>query len=177
MSLKPREMVKISDEDRSGSGSGFARYEQVSEFQARLKRDHAWAAVTAQPNPQQACRRRSRVGERSKSSLGGRISGNSGQHHAWQPKVWMVEDIKKLALDSELYMLGHLEPFCQVEVIPNKIRATQGIAAEVAELAILWAVAAVALTRARIDRRHKCVGVEPLNRARLRDPWERMGLI
>ena len=68
-----------------------------SEFQPRLKSNHSGSAVAAQPHAQQAGRRRSRVGERSESSLRGGLSRNAGLHHARQAKIRMVEDIEKLA--------------------------------------------------------------------------------
>jgi hypothetical protein len=42
----------------------------------------------------------------------------------------MVEDVKELALKSQLHMLRQREPFCQVEVAPEEIGTAQGIAAE-----------------------------------------------
>src|SRR5208282_1479221 len=89
----------------------------------------------------------------------------------------MVEDIKELPLKAQLHMLAQGKPFCQVEVAPQEIRATQGITAEVSELAILRAVAAIALPNARIDRRHKCVRIKPLNRSRLSYARNRMMVI
>ena len=74
----------------------------------------------------------------------------------------MVEDIEKLTLKPQLHMLGQGKPFCQVEVTPQEIGTAQGIAAEVSELAVLRAVAAIALPCTRIDRRNKCVRIEPL---------------
>ena len=53
-------------------------------------------AIATQTDAQQAGRRRSCVSERSKASLRGRLSRNAGQHHAWKPKVRMVEDIEEL---------------------------------------------------------------------------------
>jgi hypothetical protein len=67
----------------------------------------------------------------------------------------MVEDIEELTLKPQLHMLGQGKPFCQVEVAPEEIGTAQGIAAEVSELAILRAVAAIALPCTRIDRRYE----------------------
>jgi hypothetical protein len=58
-------------------------------------------------------------------ALGGGLSGNAGLHHRWKAEVWMVEDIKKLRLKPQFHMLGQGEPFCQVEVTPEKIRTAQ----------------------------------------------------
>ena len=80
----------------------------------------------------------------------------------------MVEDIKELTLESQLHMLGQGKPFCQVEVTPEEIGTAQCIAAEGSKLAILRAVAAIALPGTRIDRRYKCVRIEPLERSRRR---------
>ena len=75
----------------------------------------------------------------------------------------MVEDIKELTLKSQFHMLAQGEPFCQVEVAPEEIGTTQGITAEVTELAGLRAVPAGALPCTRIDRRYKCGRIEPLS--------------
>src|SRR5208337_2033018 len=117
---------------------------QCSELQASLKRDHSRTAIATQPDAQQAGRRRSCVRKRSKARLRGRTSWNAGLHHAGEAEIRMVEDIKELTLKPQLHMLGQGKPFCQVEVAPEKIRTAQGIAAEVSELAILRAVAAIA---------------------------------
>src|SRR5208282_2686720 len=89
----------------------------------------------------------------------------------------MVEDIEELPLKSQLQMLVEGKPFSQVEVTPEEIGAAQGVAAEVSELAILRAVAARTLPCTRIDRRYKCVRIEPLQRARLRYARNRMMVI
>src|SRR5208282_800651 len=100
-------------------------------------------------------------------------------HHAGEAEIWMVEDIKELTLKPQLYMLGQGKPFCQVEVTPEEIRTAQSITAEVSELAVLRAVAAIAGSgghghhlpvdidglRAWIDGRYKRIRIEPLNRA------------
>jgi len=88
----------------------------------------------------------------------------------------MIENIKELPLKSQLHVLAKGEPFCQVEVAPEEIRTTQGITAEVSELAILCAVAAIALPCTRIDRRHKCIRIKPLQCSRLRYTRNRMML-
>jgi hypothetical protein len=67
-------------------------------------------------------------------------------------------------------MLGHWEPFRQIQVVPKEIRTAQGVAAEVSELAILWAVAAIAGTRTRIHSRDKSIRIQPLKGALLRPP-------
>jgi len=109
----------------------------MSELQSSLKRDHAWTAIAAQSDAQQAGRRRSCVGRSPKSCLRGRLSWNAGQNHAREAKIRMVKDIKELAFYPELYMLGHREPFCEIKVIPDKIRPAQRVAAKVSELAML----------------------------------------
>jgi len=77
-------------------------------------------------------------------------------------KFGWLNTLKKLPLKPQLHVLAKGEPFCQVEVAPEEIRTTQGITAEVSELAILCAVAAIALPCTRIDRRHKCIRIKPL---------------
>src|SRR5580658_5592908 len=96
-----------------------------SELHPRLKCNHSWTAIATQTNAQQAGRRSSCVSERSKASLRGRLSRNTGQHHAWQPEVRVVEDIEKLTLKPQLHMLGQRKPFCQVKVAPEEIRTAQ----------------------------------------------------
>ena len=60
-------------------------------LQAQLKRDHAWRAVAAQPDAEQASRRRSRVSKRAEPSLRSRLPRNASQHHAWKPEIRMIE--------------------------------------------------------------------------------------
>jgi hypothetical protein len=133
------------------------------ELQPRLKRDHAWTAIGAQSDSQQARRRRGCVGKRSKAALGGRLSWNASLHYAGKAEIRMVEDIKELTLKPQLHMLGQGEPFCQVEVTPEEIGTAQGITAEVSELAILRAVTPGALSCVRINRRNEGIRIEPLN--------------
>src|ERR1017187_3011841 len=82
----------------------------------------------------------------------------------------MVEYIEELGLYSELHPLAHRKPFREIEVIPDEIGATQGVAAEVSELATLWVVATGALPSTRINRGNKRGPVEPLGGARLGFP-------
>src|ERR1022692_2768026 len=79
----------------------------------------------------------------------------------------MVEYIEELGLYSELHPLAHRKPFREIEVIPDEIGATQGVAAEVSELATLWVVATGALPSTRINRGNKRGRIEPLEGARL----------
>jgi hypothetical protein len=65
-------------------------------------------------------------------------------HHAWQGEIRMVEDVEELTLKPQLHMFGQGKPFRQVEVTPEEIGSAQCVAAEVSELAILLAVAAIA---------------------------------
>ena len=67
----------------------------------------------------------------------------------------MVEYIEELGFYSELHSLAHRKPFREIEVIPDKIGAAQGVAAEVSELAMLWVVATGALPSTRINCRNK----------------------
>src|SRR5208282_2849923 len=105
------------------------------------------------------------------------ISCDTGLHHAGKRKIRMVKDIKELTFKPQLHMLGQGKPFCQVEVTPEEIGTTQGIAAEGSGLAMLRAVAAVALPCTRINRRYKCVRIEPLKSSRRRYTRNRMMLI
>src|SRR5712691_1125401 len=72
-----------------------------SELQSRLKRDHAWRAVAAQTDAEQARGRRDGVSKRSEPSLCRRLSWNAGQHHVWQPKIRMVEHIEELTFEPK----------------------------------------------------------------------------
>jgi len=96
-----------------------------SELQASLKGDHARSAVTSQPNSEQAGGGRSRVRERSESRLGRGLTRNAGLHNAWQGEIRVVEDIEKLTFKPQLQVFCQREPFRQVKVTPEKIRAAQ----------------------------------------------------
>src|ERR1035437_965100 len=89
----------------------------------------------------------------------------------------MVEYIEELGLYSELHPLAHRKRFREIEVIPDEIGATQGVAAEVSELATLWVVATGALPRTRTSRGNKRGRIEPLEGARLRYTGDGMMLI
>src|SRR5208337_1406216 len=90
-------------------------------FQAQLKGNHSRRAITAQPDAEQAGRRRSRVSKRSKPSLGRRFPRNAGQHHARKAEIRMVEYIEELDVETQLHTLGQREPFRKVEITPGKI--------------------------------------------------------
>src|SRR5260370_743316 len=81
----------------------------------------------------------------------------------------MVENIEKLTVDAELHSLMQSKPLRQIQIVPVEIGTAQGVAAQIAELAVFRAVAAGAGARARIHRRNKRIGVEPLNGSRLRN--------
>src|SRR5271169_6485644 len=89
----------------------------------------------------------------------------------------MVEYIEELGLYSELHSFAHRKPFREIEVIPDKIGATQGVAAEVSKLAMLWVVATGALPSTRINGGNKRGRIEPLEGARLRYTSDGMMLI
>ena len=116
----------------------------ASEFYSRLERNHARAAVAAQPDAEQAGGRRGRIGECSKARLGGGLTWNTGEDHGGQAKIRVVEDIEELSVKSQFYPLSEWKPFGHVEVAPEEIGTAQCITAEIAELAILRGVAAQA---------------------------------
>ena len=89
----------------------------------------------------------------------------------------MVEYIEELHVKPQLQMLGQGKQFRKVEVTPRKIGTAQRVAAEVPELAILRTVASEACSGARVHGRDKGIGIEPLNRTRLRDAWNRIVFI
>ena len=138
-------------------------------LKAQLKGDHARGAVTAEADAQQAGRRRGRVGEGAETCLRSGISRNAGEYHARKPEIRMVEHIEELDVEAQLPLLGQRKQFRDVEIAPRKIGTAQSVAAEISKLAIRGTVAAEACASARINRRDKSVGVEPLNGARLRD--------
>src|SRR5271166_1656497 len=89
----------------------------------------------------------------------------------------MVENVEELGLYSELHSLAHGKPFREIEVIPDKIGAAQGIAAEISELAMLWVVVTGALPSTRINGGNERGRIEPLEGARLRHTSDGMVLI
>jgi hypothetical protein len=82
----------------------------------------------------------------------------------------MVEHIEELGLCSKLHPLPQRKSFREIEVI-----VTEGLAAEVSELAMLWVVATDALPSTRINGGNKRGRIEPLEGARLRYTSERNG--
>ena len=69
-----------------------------------------------------------------------------------ETEIRMVEDIEELPVDAKLHALRQLKPLCQIEVAPSEVGTAEGVAAEIAELAVLRVVAAGAGACARIDR-------------------------
>jgi hypothetical protein len=53
------------------------------------------------------------------------FSRDAGLHHRWEAEICMVEDIEELTLKPQFHVLAQGEPFCQVEVTPEKIRTAQ----------------------------------------------------
>src|ERR1700738_3806359 len=89
----------------------------------------------------------------------------------------MVKYIEELGLHSKLHSLPHRKPFREIEVIPDKIGAAQGVAAEVSELAMLWIVATGALPSTRVNGGNKRGRIEPLEGPRLRYTSDGMTLV
>jgi hypothetical protein len=83
---------------------------KISELHAHLKSDHSRRAITAQTDPEQACRRRSGVGDRSEPRLGRGFSRNAGQHHAGKRKIRMVEYIEELRVEPQFHTFRHGKP-------------------------------------------------------------------
>lgn len=92
---------------------------------ARLKRDHAWGAITAQTHAEQAGRRRGGVSERPKPSLGSWLTWNAGQCDAWKSKVRMIEYIEQLTFNPQLCVLGQGKQLGKVEIAPGETRTAQ----------------------------------------------------
>src|ERR1700752_1650864 len=64
-------------------------------------------------------------------------------------------------------MFGQRKQLRNVEVTPEKVGTAQSVTAQISELTVLRAVAAVTRSRAGIDCRDESVRIEPLNRTRL----------
>src|SRR5579872_307351 len=139
----------------------------TSELQSRLEGDHAGTAIAPQTHAEQSCRRRCCIGQSSKSCLSRGLAGYTGQYHAGNSKVRMIENIEELALEAQFDALGQGEPFGEIKIAPGKIRPAQSIAAEIAELTILRVVAAIALSRAWIHGGDKGIRIQPLHRTGL----------
>ena len=140
-----------------------------SKFHSRLKSDHARGAIAAQANTKQPRWRGGRVAQRSESCLCGRFAGDACIAQNGKAKVRMIEDIEKLPVDAQLHVFPQREPPGYVKIAPREVWAAECIAAEIAKLAVLRSITAHTRTRAWIYSRDKGVGIEPLNRSRLRD--------
>jgi hypothetical protein len=75
----------------------------------------------------------------------------------------MIEEVKELSVESQLYSLVHREPLGNVKIAPEEVGAAQSVAAKISELAVLRVVAPVAGSSSWIDHRNKRVWIEPLN--------------
>ena len=49
----------------------------------------------------------------------------------------MIEDIEELRFQAQLHMFPDLKPLGKVEIAPGEVRTAQGVATQVAELAVL----------------------------------------
>ena len=156
---------------------GAGRGRQRLEFEAQLKGDHAGSAIAAEAYAEEARWWRSGVGEGAKAGLSGGLAGDTGEDHAGQGEVWMVEHIEELDVEAQLHALGESEPLCEVEIAPREFWAAQRVAAESAELAVRGAVASSACAGAGIDGGNERVGIEPLHGARLSDARNRTMLV
>lgn len=142
-----------------------------------MEGDHAGCAVAAETYAEEARWWRGGVGEGAEAGLGGGFAGDAGEDHVGQAEVWVIEHIEELDVEAQLHALGESEPLGDVEIAPGEIGAAQGIAAESAELAIRGAVASSACAGAGVDCGHERIGIEPLQRARLRDAGNRIVFI
>jgi len=79
----------------------------------------------------------------------------------------MIEKVKHLRIDAQLPMLAQRKPLRQIQIAPDKIRSSQRIAPQIAELAALRTVASGARTGTRIDGGNERIRIQPLNRTRL----------
>ena len=86
----------------------------------------------------------------------------------------MIEYVEELRVEAQPHMLAKSNRFRQVEITPGEIRAAQRVTAEVPELTIRGTVAIEACASARVHGGDEGIRIEPLNRARLCDAWNRM---
>jgi len=142
---------------------------RTSELHSRLEGYHAGTRVAAEADAEESGGRRGGVGERSEARLGGGITGDASQDVTRECKVRVVEDVEELAFEAQLQVLADREIFCDVKVAPGEVGAAEGVASEVSELAGLRVVSASALASGGVDGGDKCVGIEPLESAGLRD--------
>src|SRR5271165_3072118 len=138
-----------------------------SEFQPRLKGNHARTAVAAQSDPEQSSGRSGGIGQGAETSLCGRVAWNAGQRHAGETEVGMVEHVEELSVESQFHTLGDRKPFREVEITPEESGTAQRVAGEISELAGLRAIASVAGSGCGIDRRDERIWIEPLDGAGL----------
>ena len=120
-----------------------------------MKGDHARRAVAAEAYAEESRWRRGGIGEGAEAGLRGGLAGDTGEDHAGQAEVGMVEYVEELDVEAQLDALGEGEPFGEVEIAPGEIGAAQGIAPESAELAIRGAVASERMRRCWVDGRRR----------------------
>ena len=142
-----------------------------------MKGNHARRAVAAEADAEKAGGRRRGVGEGAEAGLGGGFAGDAREDHVGQAEVGMIQEIEELDVEAELTAFRQRKPFRKVEIAPDEIGAAERVAAEAAKLAVDGRVAADACARAGIDGGDERVGIEPLQRAGLRDTWNRMAIV
>lgn len=89
----------------------------------------------------------------------------------------MVEEVKELPVNPQFDALAEREILGQVEIAPGEVRSSQRVAPQVSELTILRGITAHASARAWIYSRYESIRVQPLFRARLRDPIDGIAFI
>jgi len=85
------------------------------------------------------------------------------------PKLGWLKTLKNWASNRNFTRSDNGNHFVMSRSFQKKSGAAQSVPGEVPKLAVLRSVAAVASPGRWINRRHKCIRIEPLNRARLCD--------
>jgi hypothetical protein len=76
-----------------------------------------------------------------------------------EAEIRVIEHVEELAVDAQLHVFRQLKPLGQIQVAPEEIGTAQCVPAEIAELAILRAVAAGTGAGAGIDRETNASGL------------------
>src|SRR5271166_9920 len=106
-----------------------------SEFDSRLKCDHARRTVSTQSDAEQPCWRRDGALERAEF-FRDINSGHSRFHVVRQSKVRMVECIEKLRIEAQRHRALNRKLFRQINIRVCEVRSAHCIAARIPELTI-----------------------------------------
>src|SRR5215467_10958033 len=84
---------------------------RMSEFEPRLKRDHARRTIASQAHAQQSRRRRRRIAERTESGLRRGLPRNARVPQNGQAEVRVIEHVEELPIDAQSHPLLQRKPF------------------------------------------------------------------